>query len=175
MIWTLRTLGGKIVRSTVRLKQQAVLVLDRHVFHGAVPFLVRRAVVLGLDDDRDKAAQSVGHAHHMVCKAVVPPLTAYITDEHRKNATRVQRFDAPNEASLQCSNELLEHVDGAQVGDVVAVPDDVPVRRMDPDHVVPPGQRRGQEVESLIEVGRPVGSIVQTKLSQASNDISRCS
>ena len=71
---------------------------------------------------------------------------------------------------------LLVRRAGAQVtGIVVAVADDVPVWRMQPNEVERSWKRVGSQVETAAEVGSPVVDAVPARAVQSVDDVSGCS
>ena len=109
--------------------------------------------MLHLDDDGPDLA--VWEARDILDDGRVSACPSDIADENSQPTAGQERVVAASQTERQELPELLAALDGTQASWLVAVPDDVPVRRMDPDKVEPAGQVVLCQVESFPEIASP--------------------
>jgi len=147
-------------------------VLDERVFHAGVSDAVRTTIVLGLDDDGTELAKLAFKIQHVSDNGNVLAPSTDVADQNGKPAAFVQCPEAANQADAKCGQESRIIGDGAEVHDLVAVPDDVPIRRMNPDEVETARHVLKQKVESLPQVATPILDVGSVVVIQPCNHVS---
>ena len=164
--------AGPLADRSRLLEDDAVFVLDGNVFHVAIRIGVRCAVMLGLDDNGPELAKRAFHGQHVADDREVRTLSANVADENGKSTFAKKRFVAAAEAAAQDVRKLLVRPESAQVARViVAVTNDVPIGRMEPDEVKWPWQRVRSQIEAGAKVGAPVVNVVTAGMVQSGDDV----
>src|ERR1051326_877479 len=107
------------------------------------------AVVLKLDDDRANISKLSLKIENVPDKGNISTSPTNISDQHRQAATSVECGIAAVQANAKAFPKCRVIFASAQVRRVVAVPNHVPIWRMEPNQVIPARQVAGMEIEQI--------------------------